>query len=160
MKGRTVTTKTNLLFIAWKYFAAFPYVSFSRLSVTWDEASWRCLHVFPVLVHGKKWTVGQEYQTAYVKLCSWHKCKVWCQKTWPFVEVYLRSKKQITGSWWLNTSSPGWDSCIHFSNTGCRHFWERAAAVLINMFLCRTWSNFKGFQCYCLTFRLFPTRDM
>lgn len=99
MKGRKVTTKTNILFIAWKYFAAFPYVSFSRLSVTWDEASWMCLHVFPVLVHGKKWTVGQEYQTAYVKLCSWHECKAWCQKTWPFVEVYLRSKKQITGSW-------------------------------------------------------------
>ena len=49
----------------------------------------------PVLVHGKWWTGGWEYQTASVKLCSWCKCKSWCQMSWLFCGSIVETQETI-----------------------------------------------------------------
>lgn len=67
-------------------------------SVTWDEAS----VAWGVSMYSWFCCLANSYSkipNCLFLFYSWHKCKFWYQKTWPFVGEELRSRKQFTGSW-------------------------------------------------------------
>lgn len=98
-KGMPVTTKTNIPFTANENILLHSSMFYFQDSLLHEMKHHLC-EVSPCSPGFAAWqTVIQEYQIACVKLCSWHECKLWCQKIWPFVGVELRSKKQGTDSW-------------------------------------------------------------
>lgn len=144
-----LTTKQHSLYIM-KTFCYIPVGIFKTFCyMRWTINSLRGLHVLNSVENTK---------TAYIKSCSWHKCKSWCQISWHFCGSIVEIQETIH-RFLVAEPSTGCESSTHFSYVNCRHFSKRNVAVLINMFLGWTWYNFKGFWCYCLTFRLFPTRD-